>query len=82
VNGFLNPFHYQSPELTALMNKVSATTDQAAADDIYKQINGYIVKNALTAPVVYVGTTWAVKKGVTYQPDGAVMAYIRFFGTD
>jgi len=82
VNGFLNPFHYQSPELTALMDEVSVTTDQAAADDLYKEINTYVVENALTAPVLYVGTTWALKEGVTYEPEGSVMTYVRFFGTD
>lgn len=82
VNGFLNPFHYESPELTALIDEVSLATDPAAADDIYKQINAYVVENALTAPVFYLGTTWATNHGVTYVPDGAVMAYVRFFGTD
>jgi peptide/nickel transport system substrate-binding protein len=64
------------------MNEVSLATDPAAADDIYKQINAYIVENALTAPVFYLGTTWATKDGVSYQPEGSVMAYVRFFGTD
>jgi peptide/nickel transport system substrate-binding protein len=82
VNGFLNPFHYQTPELTALIDEVALATDPAAADDIYKQINAYIVEHALTAPVVYLGTTWATKDGVTYLPEGSVMAYVRFFGTD
>jgi len=80
--GFLNPFHYQAPELTALINEVSLATNQAAADNIYKKINAYIVENALTAPVVYLGTTWAIKDGITYRPEGSVMPYIRFFGTD
>lgn len=79
-NGFLNPFQYADPELTALMDEVATTTDPEAADDLYQQISAYTVENALGAPLVYFGTYWATIDSVDYLPPGYAYLSIRNFG--
>jgi peptide/nickel transport system substrate-binding protein len=79
--GFLNPFGYQDPELTALMDEVAVTTDADEANSLYQEISAYTVENALNAPILYFGTYWATHPGVTYLPEGYAVLSIRNFGS-
>ncbi|MFJ6453870.1 ABC transporter substrate-binding protein [Paenarthrobacter sp. NPDC091669] len=79
-SGFLNPFGSKYPELTELISKVSLETDEAKAAELYKEINAFVVKEALDAPLFYVGTIWATKDGIEYLGDGSnTMSTIRAF---
>jgi peptide/nickel transport system substrate-binding protein len=80
VNGFLNPFQYQDPQLTALMEEVAVTTDPAAADALYQEISAYTVENALNAPIVYFGTYYATVPEIDYLPEGYAVLSIRNYG--
>jgi len=79
--GFLNPFAYQNEELNALVDTLAVTVDPDEANVLYKQINDFIVENALSAPIMYLSTTWATSEGVTFLQEGAGLATLRNFGT-
>ncbi|KUN78088.1 ABC transporter substrate-binding protein [Streptomyces griseoruber] len=79
--GFRNVFHSTDPKLTALLDQAAGELDPAKAAGIYRKINEFGVENAWLAPVFYIGTDWATKKGITYLGDGSsTMATIRQFG--
>lgn len=79
--GYLNPFGTEDPKLTDLMNQVAATSDPTEANKLYEQINEYIVKNALTAPLFFLGQNWASKSGIEFLPTGSPNLYsTRIFG--
>jgi peptide/nickel transport system substrate-binding protein len=79
--GARNVFGSTDPQLTKLMDRAASETDPAKAADIYRQINSFTVKNAWNAPVFYIGTYWATKKGITYLGDGSsTVSTIRQFG--
>ncbi|MGD6749584.1 ABC transporter substrate-binding protein [Streptomyces sp. BH105] len=79
--GARNMFGSTDPQLTKLMDRAAGKTDPAKAADIYRQINSFTVRNAWNAPVFYVGTYWATKKGITYLGDGSsTVSTIRQFG--
>lgn len=69
--GFLNPFAATPPELEELMTQVSLEADEAKAAELYKEINAYIVDNALDSPLFYIGTIWATEDGIEYLGDGS-----------
>ena len=79
--GFRNVFRSTDPKLTKLLSQASGELDPAKAAGIYREINEFGVENAWLAPVFYIGTDWATKKGITYLGDGtSTMATIRQFG--
>ncbi|MEU1340147.1 ABC transporter substrate-binding protein, partial [Streptomyces sp. NPDC005827] len=79
--GFRNVFHSTDPKLTGLLGQAAQELDPAKSAGIYREINKFGVENAWLAPVFYIGTDWATKKGITYLGDGsATMATIRQFG--
>jgi peptide/nickel transport system substrate-binding protein len=65
-SGWLNPFGFEDPALTALMDEVAAIPDPADADALYQQINEYIVDEALTVPLVFSGNTMATSPDISY----------------
>lgn len=69
--GSTNPFKYQTPELNALIDKAAATTDAGQANEIYRQINTYVVDNAWFAPLFTNSTNWVTRPNVTYLGTGA-----------
>ncbi|MGC7101041.1 ABC transporter substrate-binding protein [Amycolatopsis lurida] len=78
--GSTNPFKHQTPELTALLDKAAATTDPARADEVYRQINTYVVDNAWFAPLFTSSSNWVTRPGVQYLGTGAnVLSTIRTF---
>ncbi|MFJ2241634.1 ABC transporter substrate-binding protein [Streptomyces sp. NPDC087859] len=80
-SGFRNVFRSTDPKLTSLLGRAARELDPAKASGIYREINAFGVENAWLAPVFYIGTDWATKKGITYLGDGSsTMATIRQFG--
>ncbi|MEU3617954.1 ABC transporter substrate-binding protein [Streptomyces sp. NPDC006872] len=79
--GFLNPFGSKDAQLTQLMGEAGSESDPARAAARFKAVNAFAVENAWDAPIFYVGTTWATKKGVTYLGDGSnTVNSVRVFG--
>ncbi|MFJ9353105.1 ABC transporter substrate-binding protein [Streptomyces mirabilis] len=79
--GFRNVFRSTDPKLTDLLGQASRELDPAKSAGIYREINQFGVEQAWLAPVFYLGTDWATKKGITYLGDGSsTMATIRQFG--
>ncbi|MEU5259837.1 ABC transporter substrate-binding protein [Amycolatopsis sp. NPDC021455] len=69
--GSTNPFKSQAPDLTALIDRAAATTDQNQAADVYRQINTYVVDNAWFAPLFTTSTNWVTRSKITYLGTGA-----------
>ncbi|WOX15332.1 ABC transporter substrate-binding protein [Streptomyces sp. N50] len=79
--GFRNVFHSTDPKLTKLLGQAARELDPAKAAGIYREINEFGVDNAWLAPVFYLGSDWATKKGITYLGDGSsTMSTVRQFG--
>lgn len=70
-SGSQNPFKWTSPELTGLEEQASAELDEDAQARIYKEINSYIVDNALFAPIFSLTNTWVTDADVAYLGDGS-----------
>ncbi|MFC4504972.1 MULTISPECIES: ABC transporter substrate-binding protein [Streptomyces] len=78
--GYLNPFHSTDPELTKLLDKAQGELDVAKAAGAYQKVNEFAVKDAWTAPISFLGNSWATK-GVVYIGDGSnTFSTIRAFG--
>lgn len=79
--GFRNVFRSTDPKLTELLGQAAQELDPAKSAGIYRQINEFGVENAWLAPVFYIGSDWATKKGIVYLGDGSsTMSTIRQFG--
>ena len=79
--GFRNVFRTTDPKLTGLLGRAARELDPAKAAGIYREINEFGVENAWLAPVFYLGSDWATKKGITYLGDGSsTMSTMRQFG--
>ena len=76
---FLNPFKWQDPEFSELLQKVANEADDGARADLYKKVSEYTVKHALNAPIAYVGTLWATAPGVDFLPSVVVLPTVRDF---
>jgi peptide/nickel transport system substrate-binding protein len=66
-----NPFKWTTPELTALEQAASAELDEAARAEKYKELNTYMVENAMFAPIFSLTNTWVTSTDVTYLGDGS-----------
>lgn len=77
---FLNPFKWQDPEFDKLVQSIATEPDDTARDALYKKVNEYTVKQALNAPIAYVGTLWATAPGIDFLPTGVVLPTVRDFG--
>ncbi|WP_426592124.1 ABC transporter substrate-binding protein [Cellulomonas sp. McL0617] len=58
-----NPFHYEDPKVTDLINQAQVATG-TAQDDLYKQINTYVTDQAWDAPWTAAVSTYAYDKKV------------------
>jgi len=59
VTGPFNPLHNEDPELTALLAE-RAVTDYEDSEEIYEQINAFLVENAWYAPFGQPDVPWAL----------------------
>lgn len=76
---FLNPFKWQNPEFNQLLQNVANEANEKTQADLYKKISEYTVKQALNAPIAYIGTLWATAPGVEYLPSVVVLPTVRDF---
>ncbi|MFE2422072.1 ABC transporter substrate-binding protein [Streptomyces hokutonensis] len=81
AGGFRNVFRSADPKLSGLLDRAARELDPVKSAGIYREINEFGVQNAWLAPVFYLGSDWATKKGITYLGDGSsTMSTIRQFG--
>ncbi|MBE1878289.1 ABC transporter substrate-binding protein [Myceligenerans pegani] len=79
--GFSNPRGYTDETLDELFDEIESTVDPEQALPAYRELNAYAVDQALQAPFVYTGTTWATADGVTMLDDGTSgVPTVRLFG--
>ncbi|CAH0192943.1 Heme-binding protein A [Microbacterium oxydans] len=77
--GFGNPTGYTDPKLDGYFDEINNTVDFADALPVYKELNEYVVDQALVVPVVFIGTTWATADGITYVGKANTLSTIRQF---
>lgn len=81
IGGYNNPRSHTDATLDELFAAVNSTTDEPAAVAGYQAINEYAVEQALVVPIVFTGTTWATRDGVTFLDNGANgIQTVRLFG--
>lgn len=79
--GYLNPFGTKDAELTELTRDAMTELDPQKAAPLFKKVNEFVVKEAWDAPLFYIGTNWATKKGIEYLGDGSsTFNTVRAFG--
>ncbi|SDS82134.1 ABC transporter substrate-binding protein [Microterricola viridarii] len=79
VDNVGNPRNYTDPTLDALFAEINSTVDFEEALPAYKELNEYVVDQALVAPVVFSGTTWATGDGISYVGKANTLSTIRQF---
>lgn len=67
----MNPFKWSSPELDALVEQANSELDEAKQGEIYKEINRYVVDNALFAPLSFIGANTVTSPDIKYLNKGA-----------
>ena len=81
-DGFSNPRGYTDARLQELFGTIESTVDVEEALPAYRELNEYAVEQALQAPIVFTGTTWATTDGVVMLDDGTSgVQSVRLFGT-
>ncbi|MET4590617.1 ABC transporter substrate-binding protein [Arthrobacter sp. 754] len=76
---FLNPFKWQDPKFSKLLEDVANEGNESARSALYKKVSEYTVKEALNAPIAYVGTLWATAPGIDFLPSVVVLPTVRDF---
>lgn len=79
-SGSQNPFGTRDPELDALLRKLAPETDLDKANQLYREINDFAVKDAWLAPFFLQSTTWATASGIKYVGGPESLNDIRVFG--
>lgn len=65
-----NPFQWSSPEIDRLLKEASSEIDLEARNEKYRELNEYVVKEALFAPVFYNSANFVTSKDVAYLGNG------------
>lgn len=79
--GSQNPFRYQDETIDALLAEAQQETDPERANELYREMNEYVVEQAWYAPMFLQATTWATSDGIAYVGDSDSLPDIRVFGT-
>lgn len=77
--GFGNPTGYTDSTLDGYFDEINNTVEFADALPVYKELNEYVVDQALVAPIAYIGATWATADGITYVGKANTLSTIRQF---
>lgn len=77
--GFGNPTGYTDAKLDGYFDEINNTVEFADALPVYKELNGYVVDQALVAPIAYIGATWATADGISYVGKANTLSTIRQF---
>ncbi|WP_158303108.1 ABC transporter substrate-binding protein [Prauserella endophytica] len=76
-----NPFNWSSPEFERLEKEAHAETDPDRRAEIFKELNAYVVEQALFAPIFFLHSTMVTTKDVKFLGDGTNgFPSIRTFG--
>jgi peptide/nickel transport system substrate-binding protein len=78
-NAFLNPFKWQDPALTGLLEDVAQEGDDATRAELYREATALTVEEALNAPIVSMSAIWVTSADVVVVPDRNVPKTIRMF---
>lgn len=78
-SGFLNPFHWQTPEFDQLLSDIANERDLDAQADLYKKATAYTVENALNAPIASIGALWVTADGIELATRINVPKTVRMF---
>lgn len=78
-NAFLNPFKWQDPELTGLLDQVAQEGDDATRVELYREATAFTVEQALNAPIVSMSAIWVTSADVVVVPDRNIPKTIRMF---
>lgn len=70
-SGSQNPFNWSSPELQRLEAEASKELNPEERVKRYKELNRYVVENALFAPLFFLGKDIVTSKNVKYLGDGS-----------
>lgn len=65
-----NPFQWTSPEIDTFLKEASAEVDLDARNEIYKELNEYIVDEALFAPLFFNSANYVTSKDVVFLGNG------------
>jgi peptide/nickel transport system substrate-binding protein len=66
--GGTNRGRYSNPALDALIEKALATVDDAERESVLREASALVMKDYGILPLHYEVTSWAVRKGLTYEP--------------
>lgn len=67
----MNPFKWSTPELDELVRKANDELDQEKQAEAYKEINRYVVENALFAPLFFIGSNTVTSADIKYLATGS-----------
>jgi peptide/nickel transport system substrate-binding protein len=66
--GGTNRGRYSNPDLDALIEKALATVDDTQREAVLREASALVMKDYGILPLHYEVTSWAVRKGLTYEP--------------
>jgi len=78
--GFGNPLNYTDDALDDAFAIINSTNDETKTLPAYEDLNRYAVEEALTVPILYVGSTWAMRDGVSFSTIGGIPMTVRALG--
>jgi len=77
--GYLNPLNYSDEGLDTAFAEINSTVGTENALDAYQGLNEYAVEHALTVPIAFIGSTWALSDGFSYSTVGGLPMTVRAF---
>jgi len=77
--GYANPAGYTDDTIDGFLTTIGSTPDFEKALPAYRGLNEYAVDQALVAPILYIGQTWATRDGIVMDDDLAVFPSYRMF---
>lgn len=77
--GTANPRGFTDAKLDELFGVIDSTVDFDDALPAYKELNEYVVDQALVVPINYIGATWASGDGISYIGKANTLSTYRLF---
>jgi peptide/nickel transport system substrate-binding protein len=82
IGGYGNPLGHTDDVLEGLFDTINSTVNNDDAIDTYRDLNEYAVEQGFVVPIVYIGTTWTIRDGVTVSPVAGLPTTIAMFNFD
>lgn len=81
VDGNYNPRDYTDPKLEAFFEVINTTVNFDDALPTYRELNEYVIDQALLAPIAFTATNWVTGDGIVMLDDGSsAIQNVRLFG--